>query len=241
MSPNISSTKFLSKIKLPVFFFVTSLIFFLAIYFTYNFFLIKKIEIISDAEFSLANKNKFIDKNLLLINKEEVAKIIIRENYFLKNALVEKVWPNTLKITISIYEPCVSLVVNIGYFNLSCDGRILKKTKEIQQYLPTINYYQKLNNTSFQTGDWIDYKDINQALFFIEKIKEINMTPLTIDIKGQDMLVFNLIDERKIIFSIDKDRETQDYQLELIIRQFKAEGKGFKKIDLRFNKPIVQL
>ncbi|MEK7522610.1 MAG: hypothetical protein AAB569_03450, partial [Patescibacteria group bacterium] len=105
---------------------------------------------------------------------------------------------------------------------------------------PIINYYQKLNSNSFQTGDWIDYKDIKQTLFFIDKLKQINLIPLTIDIKGQDMLVFNLNDSKVIVFSNSKDKDVQDYQLELIIRQFKIEGKEFKKIDLRFNKPIIQ-
>ena len=62
---------------------------------------------------------------------------------------------------------------------------------------------------------------------------------MTIDIKGQDMLVFNLIDGKQIIFSNSKDKNTQNYQLELIIKQFKIEGKEFKKIDLRFDKPII--
>ncbi|MEK9169228.1 MAG: hypothetical protein AAB788_00635, partial [Patescibacteria group bacterium] len=73
-----------------------------------------------------------------------------------------------------------------------------------------------------------------------DKLKQINLRPLTIDIKGQDMLVFNLNDSKVIVFSNSKDKDVQDYQLELIIRQFKIEGKEFKKIDLRFNKPIIQ-
>jgi len=117
---------------------------------------------------------------------------------------------------------------------------ILKKAKETPQFLPIINYYQKLNAGSFQTGDWIDYKDIKQTLFFIDKLKQINLRPLTIDIKGQDMLVFNLNDSRIIVFSNSKDKDVQNYQLELIVKQFKIEGREFKKIDLRFNKPIIQ-
>ena len=62
---------------------------------------------------------------------------------------------------------------------------------------------------------------------------------MTIDIKGQDMLVFNLESDKEIIFSNKKEKELQDYQLEFIIKQFKIEGKEFKKIDLRFEKPVV--
>jgi len=240
MSLNTSLMEFLNKIKFFIFFSLLCLISFSTLFFIYQFFLIKNIQLISENKFSLVNKDELINKSLLFANQDQIAKKIIKENFLLKTAIIDKVWPNTLKISVSFYKPCVSLIVNNGFFNLSCDGRILQKIKDGQQFLPIINYYQKLNSGSFQTGDWIDYKDIKQTLFFINKLKQINLTPLTIDIKGQDMLVFNLIDNKKIIFSNNKDKEVQDYQLELIVRQLKIEGKEFKKIDLRFEKPIIE-
>lgn len=240
MSPNISLMKFSKKIKKVLFTILLCLIFFISLFLIDNFFSIKNVQIVSDRKFSLANKEELVNKNLLLLNQEQISKKIIKENYLLKTAVVEKVFPNNLKITVSFYEPCVSLVVNNGYFNLSCDGRILMKSKNILQYLPVINYYQKLNSGSFQTGDWIDFEDIKKTFYFINKLKEINLNLLTVDIKGQDMLVFNLIDDKQIVFSDNKEMELQDYQLELIIKQFKIEGKNFKKIDLRFEKPVIQ-
>jgi len=240
MSQNILLMKFLSKIKFFLLFILLCLISFLILFFVYQFFLIKNIQFVSEQKFSLANKDELINKSLLLVDEDEISKKIIKENYLLKTVIVKKVWPNNLKISVTFYEPCASLIVNIGFFNLSCDGRILQKIKDSQQNLPVINYYQKLNAGSFQTGDWIDYKDIKQTLFFIDKLKQINLRPLTIDIKGQDMLVFNLNDSRIIVFSNSKDKDVQDYQLELIVKQFKIEGREFKKIDLRFEKPIIQ-
>jgi len=239
MFQNIFLMKFLNKIKFFLIFILLCLISFSIIFFAYQFFLIKDIQLVSEQKFSLANKDELINKNLLFVNKDQIAKKIIKENFLIKTAIVDKVWPNTLKISVTFYEPCASLIVSNGFFNLSCDGRILQKLKNSQLFLPIINYYQKLNSNSFQTGDWIDYKDIKQTLFFIDKLKQINLIPLTIDIKGQDMLVFNLNDSKIIVFSNNKDKDVQDYQLELIIRQFKVEGKEFKKIDLRFNKPII--
>ncbi|MFA5769976.1 MAG: FtsQ-type POTRA domain-containing protein [Patescibacteria group bacterium] len=231
--------KFLKKIKFSIFFLLLCSILFLIIFFVNRFFLIKNIHLISDKKLSLVNKDKLINKSSLFINQEQIAKIIIKENFLLKSATVEKVWPDTLKISVTFYEPCALLVVNNGFFNLSCDGRILQKVKDVKSFLPIINYYQKLNKNSFQTGDWINYRDIKQTLFFVERLKQINLVALTIDIKGQDMLVFKLIDNKEIVFSSNKDEEVQDYQLELIVRQFKIEGKEFKKIDLRFEKPVI--
>ena len=240
MSQNILLMKFLNKLKFFLFFLFLCLLFFSTLFFINQFFLIKKVQLISDRKFLLTNKNELINKNLIFINQDETAKKIILENPLLRQVVVNKVWPVTLKITIYFYEPIATLIINQGFFNLSADGRILSKIKDSQQTLPSINYYQKLDSNSFQTGDWINYKDIQQTLFFIDKLRQINLSPLTIDIKGQDMLVFNLNDDKKIIFSNKKKKELQDYQLELIVRQFKIEGKEFKKIDLRFEKPIIE-
>jgi len=240
MSQNILLTKFLNKLKFFLFFSLLCLLFFSILFFINQFFLIKKVELISDKKFLLANKDELINKNLIFINQDKIAKKIILENSLLKTAVVDKVWPVTLKITVYFYDPMAALIVNKGFFNLSADGRILSKIKNGQPFLPIINYYQKLNSNSFQTGDWIDYKDIQQTLFFIDKLRQINLMPLTIDIKGQDMLVFNLNGDKKIVFSNKKEKELQDYQLEFIIRQFKIEGKEFKKIDLRFEKPVIE-
>jgi cell division septal protein FtsQ len=232
--------KFLNKLKFFLFFSLLCLLFFFILFFINQFFLIKKVELISERKFLLSNKDELINKNLIFINQDEIAKKIILENSSLKTVVVDKVWPATLKVTVYFYDPVAALIVNQGFFNLSADGRILSKIKDGQSPLPIINYYQKLNSNSFQTGDWIDYKDIQQTLFFIDKLGQINLMPLTIDIIGQDMLVFNLNDDKKIVFSIKKEKESQDYQLQLIIRQFKIEGKEFKKIDLRFKKPVIE-
>ncbi len=238
MFQNISLMKFSKQLRLFLFFLLCLL--FIFVFFIMNkFFLIKKIQIISEKKFLLVNKDELMDKNLIFINRDKIAKKIILENPLLKKIIVKKIWPATLELTVYFYDSMASLIVNKGVFNLSNDGRILSKKSEGQPSLAVINYYQKLNSSSFQTGDWIDYKDIKQTLFFIDKLKQINLSPLTIDIKGQDMLVFNLKDNKKIIFSNKKERELQYYQLELIIRQFKIEGKEFIKIDLRFEKPII--
>jgi len=240
MSQNILLMKFLNRLKFFLFFPLLCLLFFFILFFINQFFLIKKVELISERKFLLANKNELINKNLIFINQDEIAKKIIQENSLLKTVVIDKVWPATLKVNVYFYEPIAALIVSQGFFNLSADGRILSKIKDNRSSLPIINYYQKLNSNSFQTGDWIDYKDIQQTLFFIDKLGQINLMPLTIDISGQDMLVFNLNGDKKIVFSNQKEKELQDYQLELIIRQFKIEGKEFKKIDLRFNKPVIE-
>jgi len=232
--------KFLKNLKLFLYFIFICFLSFIILFYANQFFLIKKIELIADRDFRLTGKSELINKSLVYVDKEKLAKKIVQENSFLKTAIIDKVWPNTLKVTVDFYEPIATLVVNQGFFNLSNDGRILTKTKDNKSVLPVINYYQKINNNLFQTGDWVKYHDITQTLFFIDKLEQINLRPLTVDISGEDMLVFKLDNNKRIIFSIKKDKEEQDYILEKVVRQFKIQGKEFQGIDLRFNKPVIE-
>ena len=62
----------------------------------------------------------------------------------------------------------------------------------------------------------------------------------SIDISSLDMLGFNL-DGKKLLFTTEKPVETQAYILEKVVGQFKIEGKDFKSLDLRFDKPVIVL
>ncbi|KKP60431.1 MAG: hypothetical protein UR56_C0024G0013, partial [Candidatus Roizmanbacteria bacterium GW2011_GWC2_34_23] len=106
MSQNILLMKFLSKIKFFLLFILLCLISFLIIlFFVYQFFLIKNIQLVSDQKFSLTNKEELINKSILFVSQDQIAKKIIKENYLLKTVIVKKVWPNSLKISITFYEP----------------------------------------------------------------------------------------------------------------------------------------
>ena len=104
MSQNILLMKFLNKFKFFLFFSFLCLLFFFILFFINQFFLIKKIQLISDREFLLANKDELINKNLIFVNQDKIAKKIILENSLLKKVVVDKVWPVTLKITIYFYN-----------------------------------------------------------------------------------------------------------------------------------------
>ena len=54
------------------------------------------------------------------------------------------------------------------------------------------------------------------------------------------MLVFNS-EDKKIILTNNKDINLQEYALDEILKSLRVSGKYFKVIDLRFDKPIVEL
>jgi hypothetical protein len=115
----------------------------------------------------------------------------------------------------------------------------LTKSSQNPQALPVINYYQRLNQYLFVVGDWISFKDIIYSLHFIKTLTGLGLNVERVDINGADMILCK-IDNKEIIFTTNISQELQDYELEKIIRQFKIEGREFKSLDLRFEKPVVK-
>lgn len=179
------------------------------------------------------------NSNLILLKEGEVAETLTKVNPLVKTMTVVKKYPSTLLITVALYKPQAYFTADSGYFVVSDNGRILQKTKKKELVLPVIHYYQKLNYVRWQSGDFLTYKDILAALGFLQKTLDLGMTVDTVDIAGTNMIALQL-QAQKILFTTEKDIDLQEYQLETIARQFKVKGGGFRVLDLRFDKPIIQ-
>ena len=86
----------------------------------------------------------------------------------------------------------------------------------------------------------MEYNDIKTTLFFLKKLGELDLGVANVDINGLNMIRLNL-KSGVILATTEKDLETQAYQLEKIIKQFRIEGKEFETLDLRFDKPVVKI
>lgn len=238
MSPKSSSKSFLFKVlKLFLLLFSTGCVF-LAIYFLNDFFSIKNIKIINYKK-TILGLSDLKNKNLIFETQDIVEKKILSENPSIKSVSIKKLYPSTLILNIKINSPLAVLEVNNGYFYLDNDGKIISKSRNLDHKLPIINFYEKLNFTNYTPGEVITFKDVQYSLFFLQTLNNLDIKVDNLDINGINMLVFNL-KERKIIFSSEKDKRLQVYEFEQIFKEFKIQGKQFKEIDLRFDKPIVR-
>lgn len=177
-------------------------------------------------------------KNLFFISSEELEKTLLKENPQLQSVSVQKLFPNSVVLTTEPEPIVAALEMNEGYALLSSEGKIIKKSKQIKEGFPLIRYYQKLNYAAYSSGDTIQHLDLLSALHFILEVRDVGLKADTVDINGIDMLLFS-IGAKTIVFTTQKNKEIQDYELDQIIRQFKIEGKDFKSLDLRFEKPII--
>lgn len=179
---------------------------------------------------------------LLILSAKSVEERMKKSNSFISRIQVVKKYPQTLILTISTEEPLAYFESDPGFFALSQEGKVLSKLKEIpsSSNLPVIHYFEKLHFASYQPGDLLKYKDINMTLKILKKMMGMGMKIITIDIDGVDMIGFRL-KGKTIVFSSEKDISEQVYQLEQVVHQFKIQGTDFKRLDLRFNRPILEL
>lgn len=175
------------------------------------------------------------------IDEEETAKFIKDRNAYLKDVQVFKEYPDTLNFKVSYYSPLAVLHVPDGYFLLGDEAVILEKSRTpVSSSLPTITYYQNIPFSNYQAGQKLNFKDIQDSLFYLQKLAGLKETIISIDITGFHMLGL-YTSEEEYIFSSEKEREQQAYQLEATIREFMINGRKIKSLDVRFDKPVVVL
>lgn len=236
------SPKKYSKLRYYLLILILCALGFTILYFLDQYFMIRKIEIVSGSvKTSIRQLETLRQKNILLISEAEITNIISKNNPQLRVVVVEKKYPDQLIITIEPDISVAALRVNQGYLLLSQTGKILGKNRMNTNDLPQINFYQQLNYFAYVPGDQIDLQDLIIALHFNKRTRELGFSVLSIDIAGVDMIRLNLNDRRVLLFSTEKDLNLQDYQFERLIRQFKIEGQGFVSLDFRFDKPIIKL
>ncbi|MBI4226228.1 hypothetical protein HY612_03905 [Candidatus Roizmanbacteria bacterium] len=176
--------------------------------------------------------------NILLLTESYVAENLVKNNPMIQLDEVAKEFPNKLILKFKSIVPLAAVKLNEGYALLSEDAKILKKSKTTRN-LPIINFYQRLDYYQIVPGNKLDYKEIVTTLTLLKKSQDLNLKVESIDIGGLSMIEFNL-NAKKIIFTAEKDKKIQNFELETIMKQFKIEAKDFKELDLRFDKPIVR-
>lgn len=220
------------------------LIFFLTfistvIYFFVKYFSVRSIEIESSENSpEVIGLTTLKNSNLIFLNEAKIEKSLLENNTNLKEIKLEKKYPNTLILKIKLNQPLAYLKLNQGYAAISENAKVIYKTKSEISNKTVIKYYQTFYYQQIQPNINLNFRDLEIALFFLKKLKDFDIKVDSIDINSLNMLVFN-INQKKILFTSDRTKGDQSYELETLIKQFKIEAKDFKILDLRFNKPVV--
>jgi len=152
---------------------------------------------------------------------------------------VEKIYPNKLFIKIVAEGPSVSLKVGNEYVLLTSIGRVLQKVKTKPTNIPEIIYYQELFKEDVKIGDVLSFKDLQIAIQFIRILRTLGYKVIQVDIDSFYMIRLVLEDSREVLVTTEKNIQKQEYQISSILRQFKVDGTKFKRLDVRFDKPVM--
>lgn len=240
MPQTVLSKKSSITIKILLCLLLSALLFLLFNYVDFNFRVKTIILNRNKPGISLFGINALKDKSTLFTTKDSIINSVKNKNPQVKQVKVGLIYPSTLKLDIEFGSDFINMETNNGYFILDNNGKILEKRRSVQNNLPTLTYFQKIDHSSFQPGDIIDYSDIKLSLYFVENIEKLGMSVNTVDISSLYMIRLK-IGEKTVLFSTEKEKEIQVYELNSILKRYQSEGSKYKTIDLRFEKPVLKI
>lgn len=186
----------------------------------------------------------FYDKNIFSLKTSSLSHQVIQKRPEILKLEVKKQLPDTLKIKVIKREPVVYLTADQEKFFLSdVNGVIFQgPLKDTNSYrLPLIIF--PTGSVDFRMGLSLEnYQSFKEALKLQQLLKEFFINFDRLKIENEEDLSLSLPDGIVVTFSAKKELKPQVASLQLILKQSKMEGnKIIKKIDLRFEKPVIKL
>lgn len=200
---------------------------------------IRKIEV--EGADDIRGLDAYFARNILLVSEKDIKENIMKQNPTLTDITVFKDFPDTLYITARSLRPVAILKLTDGAAYISQDGTVLRKEKTPQDVsLPGITYYQPQYYNQFSIGKKVDNEDVEAAVLFADRMLELGLAVSSIDITNENMIVLHTKTFSVFITSV-KDAAQQYEEFSYSYKQLKLTGKQFSRIDVRFDKPIIQV
>lgn len=205
-----------------------------------NYFLIKYINIngtktfVAKEDVDVVVRNKVLNSNIFSIHTKDIQQIV-KENFMgVKNVIVQKKYPNTINIDITERTPIAVIHDIDNYYLVDEEGFILGVIDPKDSNLPQIIYDGKLN-----VGEYIDEKLVPIYLNLVQSLDQNSINATSISL-SQNYIVFYDKDFIKFIISTKKDIFTQVNIIKNLLNQLSKEQNVAKRIDLRYDKVIVE-
>ena len=176
---------------------------------------------------------------LPFVSGEEIQKTLVEMNPIIAKVQVNKIYPNKLVLNLQTVKPVVATKVAEEYVLLAVNGRILQNLIGKPTGLPELFYYQQLFKEQIKIGELLGFKDMQIAIRFVDILGSLGYKVKRVDINSFYMIRLELEDSREILVTTEKDIQKQEYQIGTILRQFKVDGTNFKRIDVRYDKPVM--
>ncbi|MGB9706833.1 MAG: cell division protein FtsQ/DivIB, partial [Microgenomates group bacterium] len=175
-------------------------------------------------------------KNIIFLPIRTIEKEILRLNPTLKEAKIKKKLPDKLIFELKEREEAIVLGFDGVDEFLIVDKEGVVLGKEKKSNLPLVLLKEPLK---LDIGQKIKEEKVIQAINFLTHLRLNLFEPKIAKIVSPYSLEVELKDDLVTTFSFKKETQIQIDSLQFILSRAKIEGKGIKKIDLRFDKPVV--
>jgi hypothetical protein len=230
------------KFLVPSVLFIIGLLFgFIFLSYLNSTFRIQKVEIIGVS----TEERKTIEKSVtglstLLTKQTDIKDKIVSQFPSIAIKSSRFVYPNILILVLEKEKPLAYVSTDYGYLAVSSNGTILAKERAEVVPSPTITFYQSISHAQYQTGQKLGFAAIDRALLFISVLEELGIQTETVAIDSVDMIACKT-KGFEVAFSQTRPVDLQTHEVKQIVRQVRAGALRIARLDLRFDKPVVQL
>jgi cell division septal protein FtsQ len=187
-------------------------------------------------------EEKVLDRNIVFLDSAGLREALAKNFLASKSVEIKRVLPNRLVITISERVPIalISSKYSKDFVFVDAEGFILGLADKDTTNLPVIKYSQEVG-----VGKFVEAHAVKYYFDLIRALDADNVAVSTISSYPrytEFYIAAGLTDNgaTQVLFTNDQNPRPQVKILSRMAEAFKAEGKKLKKIDLRFDKVIVE-
>jgi len=173
-----------------------------------------------------------LGKNCLTLDTKALEKTIGATFLATKSVKATRVLPNALKVQLTERVP-IALIQDEEFYFVDSDGFVLGMADKSATNLPVINYSQKV-----EVGKFVDPSAVSYYFDLIKALDEDGISVSTISSFPRYTSFFT--GDTAVFFTNAQSAKSQVKIFAKMIEAFKTEGRKPKKIDLRFDKVIVE-
>lgn len=211
-------------------------------YVSYKPFHIKEVRVSGDGIFASASdiktmaESSSVNQSILLYDGNRMERLVLQNFLAVAEVSVKKIFPGT--ITIEYKERIPSALVyseeTKAFYYVDGTGFVLGIADKDSTNLPVIRYSSNVTVGRFLEGNAVSYYfDLIKAL----DENNISIVELT---SHPSYMEFTTKDTVKVLFSSSTNPRSQAKVLAQMLTSFEAKGEKIRKIDLRFDKVIVE-
>lgn len=196
-------------------------------------FTIRFIEVVGDPINIAVDQSRFT-KNILLFPQKKIEDQILLENPHLASISITKIYPQTLRIQVTLRKAVANLQTSQHIYLLDSYGMVLTEGITDKKNIPNILFDIK---EPLVSGKKVVHPSVAKSLEFISLFgNTASITAITVESSGT---VRAEINQSVVVFDQYTNISQMSHTLQTLLNRFRMKGTQPATVDLRFEKPVV--